>query len=119
MFRRRIFDCFSVATIIVNIDTEEKRWRKHAAFYQTYPRSFVDSDGNGIGDVKGEHSNQVSHCSIPVTRVFFQSLQNWIILRMQNSTLDGRASPQFETERVVNYFCQIQLEFDDLVVKVA
>jgi hypothetical protein len=33
----------------------------------------MDSDGNGIGDVKGEHSNQVSHCSIPVTRVFFQS----------------------------------------------
>jgi alpha-glucosidase len=32
---------------------EESEWWKRAVFYQIYPRSFFDSNGDGIGDLKG------------------------------------------------------------------
>jgi len=28
-------------------------WIEHASFYQIYPQSFQDSNGDGIGDIKG------------------------------------------------------------------
>ncbi|MFA6866180.1 MAG: alpha-glucosidase [Clostridia bacterium] len=32
---------------------EKTRWYKNAVIYQIYPRSFCDSNGDGIGDLKG------------------------------------------------------------------
>ena len=32
---------------------EEKKWWKESVVYQIYPRSFMDSNGDGIGDLQG------------------------------------------------------------------
>lgn len=32
---------------------KEKEWYEHATIYQIYPRSFQDSNGDGIGDLNG------------------------------------------------------------------
>ena len=34
-------------------DTEGQPWWKHAVFYEIYPRSFMDSNGDGYGDLNG------------------------------------------------------------------
>ena len=31
----------------------EKKWWKEAVIYQIYPRSFADSNGDGVGDLNG------------------------------------------------------------------
>jgi len=35
------------------IDHLKENWSKHAVVYQIYPRSFKDSNGDGIGDLRG------------------------------------------------------------------
>ena len=34
-------------------NTDNKKWWKSAVIYQIYPRSFADSNGDGIGDLQG------------------------------------------------------------------
>src|SRR5271167_3118101 len=35
------------------IDAEGHAWWQHAVFYEIYPRSFADSNNDGVGDLKG------------------------------------------------------------------
>jgi alpha-glucosidase len=35
------------------VDAEGHQWWQHSVFYEIYPRSFADSDNNGVGDLKG------------------------------------------------------------------
>jgi alpha-glucosidase len=36
-----------------SVDAEGHQWWQHAVFYEIYPRSFADSNDDGIGDLKG------------------------------------------------------------------
>lgn len=60
MIRNRLFSVIVLALIIPISSQAQKRsrgpadaWWKHAVFYEIYPRSFQDTNGDGIGDLKG------------------------------------------------------------------
>ncbi len=54
--------------------TTEKKWWKEAIVYQLYPRSFKDSDGDGIGDLKGIISKLDYIKSLGVTAVWLNPI---------------------------------------------
>src|SRR5438270_9573489 len=58
IFALLISICFSTLTAFAQtpahaVDTEGHQWWQHAVFYEIYPRSFADSNNDGLGDLKG------------------------------------------------------------------
>lgn len=59
----RLIRLFSVALLLMcglcssaaahTVDAEGHQWWQHAVFYELYPRSFADSNNDGIGDLNG------------------------------------------------------------------
>lgn len=43
----------------VSLGAQTKDWWETASFYQIYPRSFKDSNADGIGDLNGELINRI------------------------------------------------------------
>jgi len=44
---------FTSAQASKPVDAEGHQWWQHAVFYELYPRSFSDSNNDGVGDLKG------------------------------------------------------------------
>ncbi|KAF7393739.1 hypothetical protein HZH68_010558 [Vespula germanica] len=53
MFRTVCFCSLLLATGLVHGEIKNKGWWRNAVFYQIYPRSFMDSNDDGVGDLKG------------------------------------------------------------------
>ena len=55
-----------------------KTWWKEAVIYQIYPRSFMDSNGDGIGDLKGITSrlDYLKYLGVDVIWRFCRSILN-------------------------------------------
>ena len=55
-------------------------WLQNAVIYQIYPSSFKDSDGNGIGDIRGVLSKMDYIESLGITAIWFNPLfeSGWI-----------------------------------------
>lgn len=49
----RVCCIFLFAASLATAEIKNKGWWKKSVFYQIYPRSFMDSDGDGVGDLKG------------------------------------------------------------------
>ena len=52
----------------------EKKWWKEAIVYQLYPRSFKDSNGDGVGDLKGIISKLDYLKSLGITAVWLNPI---------------------------------------------
>lgn len=37
-------------------NNDDQKWWETTVFYQIYPRSFMDSNGDGIGDLNGKNN---------------------------------------------------------------
>ncbi|KAF7391052.1 hypothetical protein HZH66_009532 [Vespula vulgaris] len=55
MFRTLCFCSLLLATGLVHGEIKNKGWWRNAVFYQIYPRSFMDSNNDGVGDLKGKN----------------------------------------------------------------
>lgn len=42
-----------IVASLAALSIAEKDWWENGNFYQVYPRSFMDSNGDGVGDLKG------------------------------------------------------------------
>jgi alpha-glucosidase len=66
MFRKQIaatfllLSCFCFSSLASAqtraVDAQGHEWWQHAVFYEIYPRSFADSNNDGVGDLKGIES---------------------------------------------------------------
>ena len=68
---KRIFILLVFVVVSVSLSAQKHPgWLKNAVFYQVYPSSFQDNDGNGIGDIKGIESRLDYIKSIGVNAVW-------------------------------------------------
>ena len=78
---------------------EERKWFKEMAMYQIWPRSFMDGNGDGIGDLKGVMQKLDYIKSLGVDAIWFSPLY---------------ASPQADYGYDIADYCNINPEYGTL-----
>ena len=65
----------TLAFISISATAQHKapKWLEEAVFYQIYPSSFMDSDGNGIGDLPGITSKLAYIKSLGVNSIWLNA----------------------------------------------
>ena len=58
----------------VSTENQQKEWWKESIVYQIYPRSFKDSDGDGVGDLRGIISKLDYIKSLGVTAIWLNPI---------------------------------------------
>src|SRR3954470_8047298 len=48
-----LFALLLSSTLLAQVKDIDRDWWKHAVFYEVYPRSFADSNNDGLGDLNG------------------------------------------------------------------
>ena len=59
------------------------RWYKDAVVYQIYPRSFLDSNGDGVGDLNGilQKADYLKELGIDITYFETPGYHDWQVWR--------------------------------------
>ena len=55
----------------------EKKWWKESVVYQIYPKSFKDSNGDGVGDIRG----MIMVTIFLITAGFIKNMELWMITK--------------------------------------
>jgi alpha-glucosidase len=83
------------------VSTEREKWWRHAAVYQIYPRSFADSNGDGIGDLGGVIAHLDYLAWLGVDALWLSPIFS---------------SPMFDFGYDVSNYCDIDPVFGDLAI---
>ena len=65
---------FDLSTASRHLASPGKEWWRSAVIYQVYPRSFADSNGDGIGDLPGITSRLDSLASLGIDAVWLSPI---------------------------------------------
>nr|XP_033323543.1 maltase 1-like [Megalopta genalis] len=65
---------FFAALVLASAEIKNKGWWQHAVFYQVYPKSFMDSNSDGIGDLKGIQEKLQHFVDIGITGIWLSPI---------------------------------------------